>query len=133
MIFYGIYKNYISCCSKNDHDALMSVFLFLSTPLSIATGLKFQGHSTSLKAQYSLSALIRPFCIMFSMVIYDVFMHNNALWSNSNAFSLIICKVHTKRENTGRWNSGPKKATLGYQFCTTPNELKLHGEFLWNI
>ena len=25
--------------------------------------------------------------------IYDVFMHNNAFWSNSNAFSLIICKV----------------------------------------
>ena len=37
-------------------------------------------------------------------------MHNNALWSNSNAFSLIICKVYTKRENAGSWNSGPEKA-----------------------
>ena len=37
-------------------------------------------------------------------------MHNNAFWSNSNAFSLIICKVHRKRENTGSWNSGLGKA-----------------------
>ena len=60
-------------------------------------------------------------------------MHNNAFWSNSNAFSLIICKVHTKRENSGSWKSGPGKATSGHLFCTTPNKLKLHGEFLWNI
>ena len=59
-------------------------------------------------------------------------MHNNAFWSNSNAFSLIICKVHTKRENSGRWKYGPEKATSGYLLCTTPNELKLHEEFLWN-
>ena len=38
-------------------------------------------------------------------------MHYNALWSNYNAFSLIICKVYTKRENVGSWNSGPEKAT----------------------
>jgi len=60
-------------------------------------------------------------------------MHNNAFWGNFNAFSLIICKVHTRRENISSWNSEPGKATLGYLFCTTPNELKLHGEFLWNI
>ena len=60
-------------------------------------------------------------------------MHNNAFWSNSNAFSLIICKVYTKRENSGSWKSGPGKATSGYLFCTTPNKLKLHGDFLWNI
>ena len=59
-------------------------------------------------------------------------MHNNAVWSNSNAFSLIICKVHTKRENSDNCKFGPEKATLGYLFCTTPNELKLHEEFLWN-
>jgi len=47
----------------------------------------------------------------------------------SNAFSLIICKVHTKRENTGSWNSGPEKARQSYLFCTIPNKLKLHGEF----
>ena len=34
-------------------------------------------------------------------LIYNVFMHNNVLWSNSNAFSLMICKVYTKRENAG--------------------------------
>jgi len=48
-------------------------------------------------------------------------------------FSLIICKVHTKRENSGSRKSEPEKATLGHLFCTTPNELKLHGNFLWII
>ena len=77
--------------------------------------------------------LIRPFCIMFPTVIYDVFMHNNAFWSNSNAFYLIIYKVHTKKENSDSWKYGPGKATSGYLFCTTPNKLKLHGDFLSNI
>jgi hypothetical protein len=36
-------------------------------------------------------------------------------------------------ENTCSWNSGPEKAPPGYLFCTTPNKLKVHGEFLWNI
>jgi hypothetical protein len=60
-------------------------------------------------------------------------MHNNAFGSNSNAFSLIICKVYTKRENIGSWNSGPEKAHHSYLFCTTPNKLKLHRELLWII
>ena len=42
----------------------------------------------------------RPWYVHFASclptVIYNVFMHNNAFWSNSNAFSLIICKVYTK-------------------------------------
>ncbi|KAM3191700.1 hypothetical protein ACQJBY_069142 [Aegilops geniculata] len=42
-------------------------------------------------------------------------------------------QVHTKRENFGSWKSGPGKATSGHLFCTTPNELKLHGDFLWII
>ena len=66
------------------------------------------------------------------VIIYSVFIQYNTLWSNSNAFSLIICKVHTKRENSGSWKSEPEKATSGHLFCTTPNELKLHDEFLWN-
>ena len=65
----------------------------------------------------------------FLTVIYNVFIHNNSFWSNSNAFSLIICKVHTQRENSGSWKSGPEKATSGHLFCTTPNELKLHKGF----
>jgi len=69
------------------------------------------------------------FASCFLNVIYDVFMHNNAFWSNSNAFYLIICKVHTKRENSGSWKSGPRKATSGYLFCTTPNKMKLYGYF----
>ena len=36
-------------------------------------------------------------------------MNHNPFWSNSNAFSLIICKVHTKRENSGSWKSDLKK------------------------
>ena len=47
--------------------------------------------------------------------------------------SLIIFKVYTKRENSGSWKSGPGKATSGHLFCTTPNKLKLHGDFLSNI
>ena len=54
---------------------------------------------------------------------------HDAKWSNSNAFSLIICKAYTKRENSGSWKSGPRKATLGHLFCTTPNKLKLYGDF----
>ena len=38
-----------------------------------------------------------------------------------------------KRANAGSWKFGPGKATSGYLFCTTPNKLKLHGDFLWNI
>ena len=45
-------------------------------------------------------------------VIYDVFIHNNAFWSNSNAFSLLICKVYMKRENAGSWNSGLDKEQI---------------------
>ena len=73
------------------------------------------------------------FASCFLTIIYNVFIHNNAFWSNSNAFSLIICKVQTKRENSSSWKSGHEKATLGHLFCTTPNELKLHGDFLWII
>jgi hypothetical protein len=50
--------------------------------------------------------------VCFPTVIYSVFIHYNTLWNNSNAFSLILCKVYTKRENAGRWNSGPDKAML---------------------
>ena len=60
-------------------------------------------------------------------------MHNNVFWCNSNALSLIICKVHTKRENSGSRKFGPRKATSSYLFWTTPNKLKLYGDFLWNI
>ena len=56
-------------------------------------------------------------------------MHNNALWSNSNAFSLIICKVYTKRENVGSWNSGPETA-----MSETPIlHISKWAEILWGI
>ena len=60
-------------------------------------------------------------------------MNYNTLWNNSNVFSLIICKVCTKGGNSGSWKSGPEKATSSYLFYTTPNELKLPEDFLWNI
>src|SRR3989337_752037 len=44
-------------------------------------------------------------------VIYKVFDQYNTSWSISNAFSLLICKVYTRRETTGSWISGPEKAT----------------------
>ena len=112
---------------------LCPYFVFIDTSLK-ACGHVFRFRfSLEDKQGLSLGELIRPFCIMFSSVIYVVLFYNNAFWSNSNAFSLIICKDHTKRENSNSWKSGPGKATLGYLFCTTPNQLKLHGEFLWNI
>lgn len=43
------------------------------------------------------SVLHHVFLLLFMMF----FIHNNAFWNNPNAFSLIICKVHTKRENSG--------------------------------
>ena len=56
-------------------------------------------------------------------------MHKKPFGVILMAFSLIICKVHKKRENTRSWNSGREKATSAYLFCTTPNELKLYGDF----
>lgn len=68
------------------------------------------------------------FASCFPTVIYNVFMHNNTLWSNSNAFSLIICKVCTEKENTSSWNSGPEKAML-----EIPSELKFYKELFFGI
>ena len=112
----------------------MSVFCFYRH-----LSLKARGHvfrfrfSLEDKRGLSLGSWYVHFASCFITVIYNVFIHNNAFWSNSNAFSLIICKVRTKRENSGSWKYGPGKATLGYKFCTTPNKLKLYREFLWNI
>ena len=82
---------------------------------------------------FRLGELIHTFCIMFSYCYLWCFIHNNAFWCNFNAFSLIIWKVYTKRENANSWKSGPGKATSGHLFCTTPNKLKLHRDFLSNI
>ena len=45
---------------------------------------------------------------------------------------LLICKVHTKMENTGSLNSGPEKATSELPICKSPNELKFYGELFSN-
>ena len=76
-----------------------------------------------------MGELIRHFASCFPTVIYVVLLYNNAFWSNSNAFSLIICKVCTKGKNSVSWKSGPVKAMSSYLFCTTPNELKLPEDF----
>ena len=91
---------------------LCPYFVLIDTSLSKHVDMFFDfGFLLEDKRGVSLGELIRPFCIMFPTIIYNVFMHNNAFGSNSNAFCLIICKVYTKRENTGSWNSGPGKAT----------------------
>jgi hypothetical protein len=59
-------------------------------------------------------------------------MYNNGFWSNSNAFSLIIYKVCTRRGDSGSWKSGPEKAPSADLVCTTPIGLKFHGELFWN-
>ena len=104
---------------------LCSYFVFIDTSLSKHVDMFL----ISDKRGLSLGELIRPFCIMFPYYYLQCFFHNNAFWSNSNAFSLIICKVHTKKVNSGSWKSGPGKATSGHLFCTTPNKLKLYGDF----
>ena len=38
------------------------------------------------------------FAPCFPTVINSVFNQYNTLWSNSNAFSLLICKIYMKRE-----------------------------------
>jgi hypothetical protein len=38
----------------------------------------------------------------------------------------MIC---TRREISGSWNSGPEKLCERYLFFTSPNELKLHGNY----
>jgi hypothetical protein len=60
-------------------------------------------------------------------------MHNNDFWSISYTFSLIICKVCTRRGKSGSWKSEPEKASSEYLFCTTPKDLKFHGEYFRNI
>ena len=59
-------------------------------------------------------------------------MYNNAFWSISNAFSLIICKVYTKREITDSWSSGPEKTMSDNLFFTSPYELQFYGDLFWN-
>ena len=57
-------------------------------------------------------------------------------WQASGAHLWLYGVFHPRKnkgETSGSWKSGPEKATLGHLFCTTPNELKLHGDFLWII
>ena len=125
---------YFYCCYNNQHDASMSVFCFYRHLSLKACGHVFRFRfSLEDKRGLSLGEFICPFCIMFYYFYLKCFIHNNAFWSNSNVFSLIICKVHTKRGNSGSWKSGPEKATSGYLFYETTKKLKLHEDFLWNI
>ena len=113
---------------------LCPYFIFIDTSLSNHLDMLFNiGFSLEDKWSLSLGELIRPFASWFLTVIYYVLLNNNALGSDSNAFSLIICKVYTKRENTGSWNYGPEKAHQRYLFCTSPKKLKFYGEYFWNI
>ena len=72
-----------------------------------------------------MSILHHVYLLLFIMFLCIVMLFGAILLP----FSLIICKVHTKRETSGSWKSGPGKATSGHLFCTTPNGLKLHKNF----
>ena len=110
---------------------LCTYFVFIDTSLSKHVDMFFDfGFSLVDERGLSLGELIRPFCIMYTYCYLYIFIYNNAFLSICNAFSLIICKVCTKGENSGICKSGPKKATSGYLFRTTPNELKLRGIFM---
>ena len=109
-------------------------FIFINTSISKQVDIFFDfGFSLEDKRGLSLGELIRPFCIM---LLYRYLLHYGCYYTlchNTYAYSLLFYKVYVKRENTGNWNSAPEKAHQSYLFCTTPNKLKLHKDFLWNI
>ena len=73
---------------------LCPYFIFIDTSLSKHVDMFFDfGFSLEDKRGLSLGSWYVHFASWFPIVVYNVFMHNNALWSISNAFSLIICKV----------------------------------------
>mgnify|MGYP007050638927 CR=1 FL=1 len=82
----------------------------------------------------SLGELIRPFCIMLLyryLLHYGLLLHvmSQYLW----LFSLILQGLHEEGECRQLEFWAGKGANIRDLFCTTPNELKLHGDFLWNI
>ena len=78
--------------------------------------------------------MIRPFCVMLSCWYLLLFGLLYYLWYHIYAFSLLFCKVHLMRENSGSWNSGLEKgANPSPLFCTSPNALKIYVDFFWNI
>ena len=128
-------KNYVSCCSKNDHDALMSVFYFIDTSISKHVDILFDvGFSLEEKRGLSLGELIRPFCIM---LLYQYLLHYGLLFHIMSQYLWLFCLILQGLHEEGECRQlefwAVKGANIIDLLCTTPKVLKLHGAFFWNI
>ena len=116
---------------------LLWPYLFIDTSLSKHVDMFFDfGFRLRTSEVYAWGSWYVHFASCFLTIIYNVFIHNNAFWSNSNDFSLIIFKVHTKRQNSGSWKSGPEKtttATYSAQLQMSWNFTRIFMEYLRNI
>ena len=125
----------ICCCSKNDHDALLSVFYFYRHLYLQTCGHIFRFWlSLEDKRGLSLGELIRPICIM---LLYRYLLHYGLLLHIMSQylclFSLILQGLRKEGEyrQLGFWAG--KGANIRDLFCTAPKVLKLHGSYFQNI
>ena len=123
----------VCCCSKNDHDSLMSVFYFIDTSISKHVDI-FVDFDFSLEDNrgLSLGELIRPFCIM---LLYRYLLHYGLLLHIMSQylclFSLILQGFHEEGECRQLEFWAGKGANIRDLFCTTPKVLKLHESYFW--
>ena len=71
---------------------LCPYFVFIDTSLSLSKHVDMIfniGFRLRTSEGYAWGSRYVHFTSCFLTVIYNVFMHNNTLWSNSNAFSLV--------------------------------------------
>ena len=120
---------YLCCCSKNDHDALMSVFYFIDTSISKHVDIFIViGFSLEDKRSLNLGELICPFCIM---LLYRYLLHYGLLLHIMSQylclFSLILQGLHEEGECRQLEFWAGKGANIRDLFCTAPKVLKLHG------
>jgi hypothetical protein len=89
---------------------LCPYFVFINTSLSrhvvMIIDIGFRLRTRSKLGGVDMSILHHVFLLLF-IIFLD---HYNTVWCNSNAFSLLICKIHRKTEIADSWNSGPEKA-----------------------
>ena len=114
---------------------LCPYFVFIDTFLSLSMWACFSilvfasGQARSKLGGVDTSILHHVFLLLFTNFLRIIMLYGVIIVP----FSLIICKVHTKRENSDSWKSRPGKAMSRHLFCTTSNKMKFYGDFLWNV
>ena len=92
----------------------MSVFYFLSTPLSLNMWTYFSisaftwGQARSKLGGVDTSILH----LAFKLIFIALWGYYYTLYHNTYAISLLLYKVYMKRENAGSWNSGLEKEQI---------------------